>query len=446
MKKVLLIVLSICLILGLASCTNSSAPSPASSQASPAAGQGSAAPSASAPAPAAEPVTITFGMWDENQKPTYEQIIAKFMEENPNIKVELILTPWDQYWTKLDAAAGAKNDPDVYWMNVYMPKYADAGVLEPLDSYIAADKVDLSLWAEGAVSMYQYNGKQWGIPINSDSVVVAYNKAIFDKYGVEHPKEGWTWQDMVDLGAQLRDKIAAAGGSEYPMVMELDGQPSYLQFITQNGVNLYPDLQTQNWAAPGTIKAFEDIVALMDANIMPPNKVLSDTKGTDLFISGRAAMVYVGSWKAIVLDECDIAKDIGLVTMPKKDDNNKCAVGGISFAMSANSKNKDAAWTFLKYMAGEESSRMQAEARIMMPACISAQEFYSPQFKNIPGEVFPKQANISAPYPFHPAGPSWGQDQTDITNKIYNKEITAEEGCKQLAEISQKYIDEYNKK
>lgn len=447
MKRVILIALSVCLILGLTACGgggSSSSPAPQPATPAPAPSQG--APAQPEPAPTAEPVTITFGMWDEAQKPTYDVIIQQFMEEYPHIKVELILTPWDQYWTKLDAAAGAKNDPDVYWMNVYMPKYADAGVLEPLDSYISGNGVDLAQWAEGAVSMYQYNGSQWGLPINSDSVVVAYNKAIFDQYGVEHPKDGWTWDEMVATGEQLRDNIAAQGGSEYPMVMELDGQPSFLQFITQNGVNLYPDLESQNWDASGTIKAFEDIVALIDAKIMPENKILSDTKGTDLFISGRAAMVYVGSWKAVVMDDCEIASDIGLVTMPKKDDNNKCAVGGISFAMSANSKNKEAAWTFLDYMAGEQSAKTQAEAKIMLPACIAAQPYYSPQFQNIPGEVFPQQANISAPFPFHPAGTSWNQDQTDITNKIYNGEISAEEGCKQLAEIVQGYIDEYNGK
>lgn len=53
----------------------------------------------SLPALAEAKTTVTFALWDENQKPMFDEIIAKFQEENPGIEVEVQLTPWSQYWT-----------------------------------------------------------------------------------------------------------------------------------------------------------------------------------------------------------------------------------------------------------------------------------------------------------------------------------------------------------
>ena len=64
---------------------------------------------------AADPVRISFMIWDEVQRPVFDEIVAEFMEANPEIDVEIQLTPWSQYWTKLDAAAGAGEAPDVFW-------------------------------------------------------------------------------------------------------------------------------------------------------------------------------------------------------------------------------------------------------------------------------------------------------------------------------------------
>ncbi|HRY20698.1 MAG TPA: extracellular solute-binding protein, partial [Flexilinea sp.] len=191
---------------------------------------------------AAEKTKISFMLWDEVQSPVFETIIGKFMEANPDIEVELQLTPWNQYWTKLDAAAGAGTAPDVFWMNVFMPKYTDAGILEPLDSYIEKDGLDKSAWVPAMMELYSDKGVQYGMPKGMDVVVVAYNKGIFDKYGVEYPKEGWTWDEFVAKGAELRDKIAEKGGEEYPLAMEIDEpQPSYLQLLVQEGLKIYSD-------------------------------------------------------------------------------------------------------------------------------------------------------------------------------------------------------------
>ncbi|MFP3090106.1 sugar ABC transporter substrate-binding protein [Treponema sp. TIM-1] len=377
--------------------------------------------------------TVSFALWDEIQYPVFAEICKQFTQET-GIEVDLQLTPWSQYWTKLDAAATAGNAADVFWMNIFLPKYADAGVIEPVDSYFTRDGLDKSAWSPAMLNLYTYKDRLYTMPKGMDVVVVAYNKAIFDKYGVSYPTEGWTWQDLERIGAQLRDKIQAAGGSEYPLLMELDPQPSYLQFWLQDGVVPYSASgSSSNIGRPEARKAFDDILKLMDQRILPNFTILSDTKGTDLFLSGRGALLYVGSWKSSVLDGASFASQIGLVPMPSRGVSNVCALGGISYALNSRAKDKESAWQLIKFLGGEISNRLQAEARIEIPAYLKAQPSYIPSFQNIDPTAFIKQSAASTVYPSHPKMFDWDGVQTELVTEIFNRTKSSAQALQELA-------------
>jgi len=395
-----------------------------------------------APALAAEKTKITYALWDEAQKPVFDQIVAKFMEENPDIDVEVQLTPWADYWTKLDAAMGANTAADVFWMNTYLPKYVKAGVLQPLDDYIKAAGIDMSGYVKVVTDAYKMDGVQYAMPKGMDTVQVFYNKAIFKKYGVDEPKDGWAWADMVAIGKQLKDKITAAGASEYPLAMELDPQPCYFNFIKQDGgFVLSDDEKTAGFDQAGTIKSYQDVLDLMKDGVMPDAKVLSDTKGTDLFLSQKAAMLFMGSWKAIVLDGASFASDIGVIPMPKMDSSNTSVIAGLGYAMNANCQNKDAAWKLIQFLSGEEANKMQAEGKIDMPALISAQQYYVPNFKNFDAGVFYKVAETGYFFPTSTSVADWLPIVMDVSSQILSGAVTPEDGCKSIQSQIQPILD-----
>lgn len=442
MKRILTLALATIMAVSmLAAC--SSTPPATSSPASDAPAPASSASAAEAPAPSGNPAEITFGLWDEVQSPVFQQILDKFTAENPDIKVKLQLTPWSDYWTKLDAAAGAGNAPDVFWINSFLPKYVDAGVIQELDEYIARDGIDLSQWVDATTQMFNYNGKQYGMPKGMDVVNVYYNKAIFEQYGVDAPKEGWTWADMVTIGETLRDNIKSGGGSEYPIVMELDQQPSYYNFIWQEGgFVISPDRKESGFGKPESIKALQDVVDLIKSGVMPEYKVLSDTKGTDLFISGKAAIVFAGSWKASVIDESSIAANVGVITMPKKSANNDTVLGGLSYVINANSKDTEACWTLVKYLAGNESNKMQAEAKIDIPALKEAQQYYAPNFKNIDANQIFKASENAYPFPTSNTLAEWYGATDEVIQSVWAGTVTAEDGGAQANAIMQEILDQ----
>ena len=349
------------------------------------------------------PVELTLQLWDEAQQPVIQENVDKFNAAHEGeIHVTIEQIPWGTYWTKLDASLETDEAPDVFWMNVYVYKYADAGLLEPLDAYIKKDNFDTGIYAQGRLNAYNLSGVQYALPKGLDTVVVALNTEIFSRSGVDLPKEGWTWDDMRAIATQLKDAIAAAGGSEYPIVMELDAQPSWMNFLYQNGgYFLSDDGKTTGVAEAASKDAVQQVVDLMDNGQMAPYSVLSETKGTDLFISGQAGIVFIGSWKSSVLESSTLAENgnIQLIQMPKMAVNNSCNMGGLGYVMSSRCENKDAAWELIKYITGPEAEAYEAEKGIDIPACLSAQSAYVANFKNINAQVFMDASTTGFAYP-----------------------------------------------
>lgn len=384
----------------------------------------------------ASSVKLTFCIWDEVQQPVFERIIEKFEEENPDIDVELQLTPWSQYWTKLDAAMGADSAADVFWMNTFLPKYASAGLLEALDGYLEKDGIAMDAYVASSAGMCRYEGRQYGMPKGLDTVQLFYNKEIFREYGVEEPKPGWTWEDMVKKAEELKAKSSEI----YPILMELDPQPSYFNFIVQSGGYILDESgKKTGLGEPGSIEAYRDIVELMDQRLMPDARVLSDTKGTDLFLSKKGAMLFMGSWKCSLLDQAGFGDQIAAVPMPLREKGNQSVIGGLSYAMNANCKNKEAAWKLIRYLSGEEANRMQAEEKIDIPALKSAQQYYHAE--HIDTAVLFEAADSGFPYPTSLLAADWNQVISDYSGKIFAKELSPEEGCRAMQKEVQDILD-----
>jgi multiple sugar transport system substrate-binding protein len=346
--------------------------------------------------------TLRFAYWDENQRATVDDYVKLFMKENPNIYVKAELVPWSQYWTKLDASAMAGDMPDVMWMNTDLPKYVRADLILPLDHYIMKDNINLSDYEKNMVSLYKFKGTQYAMPKGLDVVVVFYNKNIFDKYKVDYPDKGWKWDDLLKIGEKLKKRMKVSDGNFYPLVMELDPQPSYFNFIYQeDGYVFSKDGLSNGFGLPQDAEAFRKIIFLMKSGIMPSYTILSDTKGTDLFLSQRAAMLYMGTWQAANFEKSSFADRIGIIQMPKIK-NNVTVMGGIGYCISNQSKHKEAAWKFVKFLSGFEANKIQAEKGTDIPALRSAQKYYIDYFKKINAKIFIEAAKDSVAYPTSP--------------------------------------------
>ena len=217
MKKIAVIMLSILLLFSVVSCSKSSKEATSSTN--------------------EKNVTLTFQIWDINQKAGMEAMCASYTALHPNVKIEVQVTNWSEYWTKLEASATGSQIPDIFWMHTNeILKYADNGILADLSDIVEKDKFSEISLANASGS----NGKLYGVPKDKDTVCLVYNKEMFDKAGVSYPDENWTWDDLTNASASIYKATGKYGYMAYA-----DDQLGYWNFVYQAGGYILNEDKTQ---------------------------------------------------------------------------------------------------------------------------------------------------------------------------------------------------------
>ena len=177
---------------------------------------------------------LTFGIWDENQRPAMEAMAEAYEKANEDVSISIQLTPYKggEYWTKLEAAAGGGTAPDVFWLNVlHLDAYVEGGILDDMTEVIGASDINDS-FAETLVNNYVRDGKNYAVPKDFDTNALWYNKDLFDQAGVAYPTDDMTYDDLVALCTELKDKLPEG---VYPFACPVDFQTWYYQTVYANG-------------------------------------------------------------------------------------------------------------------------------------------------------------------------------------------------------------------
>ena len=347
---------------------------------------------------AADKITLRYAVWDRNQLSSEQEIAKRFEQANPDIKIEIELTPSAQYFVKLDSAAAGGVAPDIFWINMpYFVQYAKNGIMEPLAPYIKDSGLKLDDVVASSVKAYQYDGQQMAIPRDVDSIAVWYNKKLFDQAGVSYPTNDWSWDDLKSKATALKNGLK---GAAFPLVMDLsiDGQDSYMNLLFQNGNHIVPkDGQPTDIANDKSLWVYQQLQSMMKDGLMPSAQQMSEVKTENIFQSNRAAMVYAGSWLAAPFANNPLINDhIGVVMMPKIERQSGVA-HSLAFAMSAKSAHKQAAWKYIAFMSSEAS---QAElAKVVIPANKTAAKVWAQQIQKVDVSPYIQTLEVTQAYP-----------------------------------------------
>ena len=81
---------------------------------------------------------LTFQIWDVNQRPGMQAMCDAYTAQHPDVEIEVQVTSWGEYWTKLEAAGESNTMPDIFWMHTdQILYYADFGILADLTDLYA---------------------------------------------------------------------------------------------------------------------------------------------------------------------------------------------------------------------------------------------------------------------------------------------------------------------
>ena len=265
-----------------------------------------------------EEVTITYGFWDTAQEAAITAQLDAFKVAFPNITVEPQIVPWADYWTKLQTGVAGGETFDVFWINsASLPVYASAGALLPIDSIVGGDGgVDLANFAAPLVEMYQWDGSQYGIPRDFDTIALFYNKDIFDAAGVAYPDDTWTWETFRSVSEQLTDADAGVWGAG----LQTSWQENYYNFIYQNGGTLLNDDLTESTVgSPEASEAFVYLAGFFSDELTPSIAIQQSNPVADsLFPAGQVAMLPGGSFRAGTYGAADANIDVAPLPQGKE--------------------------------------------------------------------------------------------------------------------------------
>lgn len=392
------------------------------------------APTGSADAPpAALSGSITYASWSNNQRPTMLKLIEEFEKKHDGVTVNLKVTPYDQYWTKLQTQAASGTMPDVLWLNSTMVElYATEGMLQPLDDVVAEEKIDLANYPQILVDLYTFDGTTWAVPKDQDSQVVFYNKDLFDRAGVEYPEAEWTLDDYRAKAKAISEALSS--DNIYGAAMNIDGQSMYYNTIYQFGGHVISEDGTSSGFDDRASKAgIQFWVDIMNEGISPSIQQLTDATGEDWFTSGRAAMFWGGNNKIRNIMDSDVSESVQVVRLPAGVQS-ATIVNGLGNAVSHNTPNKPLADAFLAYLGSEEAALIQSEAGTGTSAFIGTEGPWLASQPTLDLQIFLDSAQeFGVQLPSSKNTQAWGNLENEFLGQIWTGKLSVEDGMTQLA-------------
>ncbi|MDF2921397.1 MAG: extracellular solute-binding protein family 1 [Paenibacillaceae bacterium] len=310
------------------------------------------------------PVTIKFHAFGSEAQQSWSKIISGFQTKYPNIKVELVNLSekgdTQEYAKKLDLAAASSEAMDVMMFSeagMYAQRVA-LGMVAPLDDYIAKEGFKV---AEEYKVDTQLSGKYYALPGKFNPWYVMLNVDHLKEAGLAVPTD-WTWDEFAEYAKKLTKGEGATkrygtyfhgpqggGWLEYTR-LAMANQPDNGDYLKADG--------TSNLDNPNFRKSIELRYKMekVDKSSTPYTDMISQKLNyRPQFFNQSASMVVIGSWMNSEIggtEQFPLNFNAAVAPFPKNSKSDQGTYSMVTtdfYAVAASSKNKDAAYKFVRY-------------------------------------------------------------------------------------------------
>ena len=303
---------------------------------------------------AQDPVELTFWSWRVEDQAAYDEIIASYEADHPNVDITYEAFPTENYNTVLSTALAADEGPDIIHVRAYggFEAFAEPGFLMPLDDRVEALSAFPPLSLDG--ERLRSDGKVYAVPFASQTLVIYYNQDIFNELGLTPPT---TWEDFTAAAEALEAAgyIPLANGTATgwmdEVLMGVFGPNIY-------GADFFGEVVSgeTTFEDPRYVEALErlsDLVAYM-----PP-----DASGVDyaasqaLFLNGLAGMFAGGSWEIANFRGQNPDLNLGIMAPPVEEAGQQPLVSWFldgGYAVNAGTDHPEEALAFVRFLASPE--------------------------------------------------------------------------------------------
>ncbi len=381
---------------------------------------------------AQDAVTITY--WHTNSDSETEQLnklIAMFEADNPGIKVEQTQYAYNDFQQALLTAIAGGVSPDVVRMDiVWVSQFAQQGALLPLDSAMPNFAEIAKTVFPGPLSTNLWDGKYWGLPLDTNTQVLLYNKADFDKAGIAGPPK--TMAEFADDACKLSSGETqygfAMGGTYFwapaPFFYAMGGQIVDANQTTADGyVN-----------GPQSVAAFQMLADLYKKGCISPNVLGGGTGTADGHATGLYAMITDGPWMVDIYKGQYPDFQVNFAPIPAgPDGKTSSVVGGEDVTVSSATQHQAEALKWVEYLLSEKAQLFMGQVGVMPVLSSLTGSTDLPDYYNVfMTQLQTAQARV--------ANPKW-QAMDDAINAAFTKVLKGESEVQPALDEAAKTID-----
>lgn len=320
--------------------------------------------------PADEPEVLRVIMADDwVVAPAVVDAVSAFEAAHPGLRVVLQDAPFSQI-PDLAASASASGRPyDVIHQHAF--GLAETGQAQAVTDLWEEHGITAEEWLPGAVEDVTWKGERYGIPLDTNALVLLVNRDLLTAAGATladlRTFDGFSAAARAIVEATDAEGFAMTASSwpVYGWVRAFGGE-----ILVEEGARLAATLD-----APEVVAAVQGLAALIDDGAaIPPNARDVSTDASTLFQSGLVGMHASGSWDLALLERAPVDFEVATVPLPRASaaSDTGTVLGGSSLAVGADARDRDLAFDFMLHLTEDdlalrlaaEEGRLPARARV----------------------------------------------------------------------------------
>lgn len=296
----------------------------------------------------------------------FEDAVAEFEEQNPDINIEMENVSDEAIKDKLTVIASGGDMPDIYmsWTGERVKRFARGGKALDLTPYLKED----TEWADSFLPAFLNNstidGSTYAIPYRSGVMYMMYNKEVFDKNKYEIPNN---WEDFLTLCEKIKndtDVTPIAFGNSAPWYASWWISMLNAMMVPVDVMNKDYDPSTGEFTDENYVKAVQVLLDLNDKGYFGDHVNSKDYyQVREEFCAGKAAMMLDATPQFTQYDDGMGAENWGFFKIPAMEgaagDPGTVGGGGEAWMVSSSCAHPDEAIAFLKFMTSKEMSEKQ---------------------------------------------------------------------------------------
>jgi multiple sugar transport system substrate-binding protein len=373
-------------------------------------------------------IEMIAAQYTDAMQPYFDDLAARFMEENPDIDVTVQVVDWNNIDQVVTTRIATGEPPDIANLN-YFAAFAADGLLYAADEIV--DSATLDDLIQGFRDNSKYDNVEFAVPDLASDRLFFYNKDILAAAGVEPPT---TWSEVKSVCQAILDTQPGI----VPLALPLGPEEAQAEFLIWAGGNGGQYFDGTNWVvnSPENLETLEFLQELVDMGCTQPNPGSFDrTNGAfQLFAQGVVGMLNGAIFLPGELEntyQSDV--DWGVAPFPHNDGKESITLGVQDYFFGFKKEgNQPAIQKFLSFLFQPENYAAFLEAAGgFLPATISAGEsmsedpFLAPFIEVLPSAIF---------YPSSQA--AWGPVQGAIQDDIGAAFVPGADKLKILDEIN----------